>query len=77
MRKYYGALYVGKNVANKARLQRLHLYNFVFLARRMLFICLTVFLFEYPALQMVAHWSLTLLTINFLAFDLGAFDSVG
>ena len=26
---------------------------------------------------MIAHWSLTLLTMTILAFDLGAFDSTG
>ena len=49
----------------------------MFFWRRALFIATTVFLFDWPLMQIYSHYFLTMLTVAILATNLRAFDSLG
>ena len=68
----FGALYNGKNVKpdNKA-----YLYPLIFFWRRCGFIAATIYLFEYPLMQMFVHHFTTMLMVGILAVDLTSFVS--
>ena len=52
-RKVYGTLYTGKNVEMKAENQ--FIYILVFFYRRTLFVCATIFLYDYPTIQVIVN----------------------
>ena len=70
--KSFGAIYAGKNIADKKH--RAGLFPILFFWRRALFIVATVFLFDYPLMQMVAHIFLTMVTFSLLAYDSQAYE---
>lgn len=53
-----GSLYIGKNVHDEGH--SMHVYQVLFFLRRGLFVVATVYLFDYPHLQMIVHQMLTL-----------------
>ena len=74
-RKSFGSIYAGKSLRDKDHLAGL--YPMQFFWRRALFIAATVFLFDYPLMQMYAHFLLTMISIVILSTDKRAFDSIG
>ena len=52
--KKYGTLYQGRNVSQD-RDHNIFLSPLVFFYRRTLFVAITVFLFDYPSMQMISH----------------------
>ena len=54
-----------------------HLYPFPFFIRRAAFIAATVFLFDYPLMQMYVHFVLTMATVAILANNSRAYESKG
>ena len=61
----FGALYSGKNVSNRAK-HRVWLFPMTFFYRRLIFICVSVFLFDTPSMQMLVHQVLTMATLIYL-----------
>ena len=72
-KKSFGAIYNGKNVSKDDH--RAQFYPLGFFWRRMLFIIITVYMFDYPLMQMIAHLSLTMVMMAFLVYDSQAFES--
>ena len=69
----FGALYKGKNVHDKNH--RVWFYVLLFFWRRTLFVAASVFLFDYPLMQMMAHYLLTGATIVLLTSNRRLFES--
>ena len=67
VRKSIGSIYEGKNVNNKGNY--IFLYPMLFFWRRIFFIVVTVGLFKQPAVQMIVHYLLTMMTVLLLVFD--------
>ena len=61
----FGALYSGKNVSNRAK-HRVWLFPMTFFYRRLIFISVSVFLFDTPSMQMLVHQVLTMATLIYL-----------
>ena len=59
----FGALYTGLRAENK---KSTAVYPAVFLTRRYVFIVLTVFLFDWPYMQVVGHLTLTTLSLGYM-----------
>mmetsp|Transcript_21882 Transcript_21882/g.29288 ORF Transcript_21882/g.29288 Transcript_21882/m.29288 type:complete len:170 (+) Transcript_21882:728-1237(+) len=71
----YGAVYNGKNVSDDN--QHAWLYPMAFFWRRCGFIAATIFLFDYPLMQMNVHYVLTMISVAILAYNRKAFESRG
>ena len=71
--KKSGTLVLGKRVDDDDH--KIWAFPIMFFYRRTLFIIATVYLLDYPFLQMVAHYVLTMLTLAYLAYDTRLFDS--
>ena len=69
MKKTIGTLYDGLRVSSVRDTKNVWWYPVVFMLRRVLFIVITVAMFDYPTLQMAAHQVLTLLYIKYLCTD--------
>ena len=74
MKSKYGSLYKGLTLASLSKqneeedttnYHKVWLFPLFFLVRRSAFIAITVFLFEYPALQMAAH---QVITVPYMAY---------
>ena len=65
VRQRFGSIFAGKNVTDEDH--KAHLYPFPFFIRRAAFIAATVFLFDYPLMQMYVHFVLTMVTVAILA----------
>ena len=65
--KSIGSFYSGKNVHSPKH--QVHLYVVAFFLRRGLFVIATVYLFDYPQMQMVVHHVLTMTFTSYLAFN--------
>ena len=72
--KSIGAIYAGKNVESKQD-HYLWLYPMVFFWRRTFYIVITVYLFDWPGVQVQAHLVLSLISAGILAVDPSAFES--
>mmetsp|Transcript_20732 Transcript_20732/g.25371 ORF Transcript_20732/g.25371 Transcript_20732/m.25371 type:complete len:301 (-) Transcript_20732:1007-1909(-) len=72
-RKSFGAAYAGKNVTDEDHAA--HVYPFVFFLRRCAFIAATIYLFDYPVMQMNVQYLLTMVSICILANDSRVFES--
>ena len=59
----FGALYTGLKTENK---KSTAVYPVVFLTRRYCFVVLTVFLFDWPYMQVVGHLTLTTLSLGYM-----------
>ena len=68
----YGNLYSKRNT-NKAWKKRLSMSPFSYFYRRAAFMCVTVFLFDYPALQMICFQVITIASIVLLVKDTSIF----
>ena len=55
MKKTIGTLYDGLRVSTEKKINPIWWYPVAFMLRRILFIVITVAMFEYPSLQMAAH----------------------
>ena len=66
--KKIGTLYLGHNVGGD-RLIRPEFFPCAFFYRRTIFLTVSIFLFEKPAMQLMVHGVLTLLTIIYLSVD--------
>ena len=66
-RKSFGSLFTGRNI--KQADHRIMLYPLAFFYRRTVFIVITVFMFDYPALQMIVNQLLTLFMIVYLIYE--------
>ena len=73
VRRSIGSIYEGKNTTRDDH--KVHLFPILFFWRRTCFVIVTVFLFDYPALQMSAHYALTMLSATMLLADERAFES--
>ena len=73
IQKVIGAIYMGKNI-EKAN-SNAGLFPMGFFWRRTLFVVVTVYLFDWPSMQMIAHQVLTVLLIISLVADKSAFES--
>ena len=65
--KSFGSLYLGKNIQRPTH--KVHRYPLAFFWRRIAFISATVFLLDYPLLQIVTNHVLTLATLIYLVND--------
>ena len=72
-KKVIGSIYMGKNI-NKVD-HNAHLFPMAFFWRRTLFVAVTVFLFDWPSMQMAAHHVITVIMIALLVTDNTAYDS--
>ena len=75
VKKSFGSIYKGKNLRHDDHYAGA--YPIQFFWRRALFIAVTVFLFDYPLMQMYAHFLLTMISIVILSIDDSAFESTG
>lgn len=73
VRRSIGSIYEGKNVERDDH--KVYLFPLLFFWRRTCFVIVTVFLFAHPALQMAAHYVLTMLSATMLLADGRAFES--
>ena len=73
--KSYGALYIGKNVTSDNH--KAQFYPMIFFWRRLIFIIVTVYLFDYPLMQMFVHFALNITMMAILLYDERAFSSKG
>ena len=70
-----GAIYVGKNISREN--SKAHLYPMAFFWRRSFFVIATVFLFDWPTMQMMAHILLTVAMVVLLISDKHGQESYG
>ena len=73
VKQSFGTIYAGKNVTDQDH--KAHLYPFTFFMRRAAFIAATVFLFDYPLMQMYAHFVLTMTTMAILVNKSRAYET--
>ena len=62
-------MYLGRRVVNTLDERNVWIYPITFFCRRTTFIAATVFLFEYPNMQMLVHQSLTLANLVYISID--------
>ena len=71
--KEIGAIYTGLNVTSTN--QRAYIYPVAFFWRRCLFALITIYLFDYPHMQMIAHHVLTVVYISILVYNPYTFET--
>eukprot|EP00353_Schmidingerella_taraikaensis_P000698 CAMPEP_0185592168 /NCGR_PEP_ID=MMETSP0434-20130131/67024_1 /TAXON_ID=626734 ORGANISM="Favella taraikaensis, Strain Fe Narragansett Bay" /NCGR_SAMPLE_ID=MMETSP0434 /ASSEMBLY_ACC=CAM_ASM_000379 /LENGTH=200 /DNA_ID=CAMNT_0028217763 /DNA_START=98 /DNA_END=700 /DNA_ORIENTATION=- len=69
-----GSIYAGKNLASEGR-NALVYHPWAFFLRRLIFVVITVFKFDQPQIQMLAHHVLTVLMIAVLVYNPRAYQS--
>ena len=72
-KKQISAIYIGKNVTSQD--QKAYLYPIAFFWRRCLYAVITVYLFQWPQMQMIAHHALTVVYVSVLVYYPNAYDS--
>ena len=65
--KSFGTLYEGKDVDRENH--HVWLYPIIFLYRRVIFMAATVFLIDWPSMQMIVHQLLTLASIAYVSYN--------
>lgn len=72
-RKAFGTLYQGRKTEDKNH--RIMLYPIAFFYRRTIFVAVTIYLFDYPAMQMIVNQVITLAMAGFLLHETSLFAS--
>ena len=65
--KKFGTLYEGKDISRENH--HVWLYPITFLYRRVIFMAATVFLIDWPSMQMIVHQLLTLASIAYVSYE--------
>jgi len=74
-KKSFGSIYIGKNTNEKTGIKA-YMFPMAFFWRRTLFVVVTIFLFDWPSMQHIAHQVLNLITLVFLIADNTAYETV-